>query len=91
MKHLQKDIIANRIQRGWISATDLSKTTLGLAEEVGEFEKARRSDDKETMVDALGDILVFCLGGCEILGVDAIKVITEIVEVNKTRSHTGNH
>lgn len=91
MKLFQKEIIANRVRRGWVSATDLSKTTLGLAEEVGEFEKARKSNDRDAMIDALGDIMVFCLGGCEILEVDAEEVVSKIIEANKNRTHTGNH
>ena len=91
MKHLQQEIIANRLRRGWASATDLSKTTLGLAEEVGEFEKARKSNNRSDMIDALGDIMVFCLGGCEILEADAEEVISNIVETNKSRIHVGKH
>lgn len=39
------------------------------------------------MVDALGDIMVFCLGGFEILGVDGLEVVTEIVNKNDAREY----
>ena len=44
-KSIQREIIANRVRRGWSSAHDLSCTTEGLAEELGEFTKARRHHD----------------------------------------------
>lgn len=71
MKSVQKRIIADRVRRGWPSATDLSKTTCGLAEEVGEFELARSAGHVPKMLDAIGDVAVFTLGALEILGADA--------------------
>ena len=91
IKETQEEIINNRIRRGFASATDLSRTTLGLAEEVGEFEQARKRDNHTDMVDALGDVMVYCLGGLEILGEDAMDVLGKIVDNNKTRTHTGSH
>lgn len=98
IKEMQQEIIANRVRRGWRSATELDSTTLGLAEEVGEFEKARKqmTDVRDIMlknevIDALGDIMVYCLGGLEIVGADAQTVLEEIIERNKTRTHKGVH
>jgi len=85
MKQLQKVIIANREKRCFPSASDLSKTTCGFAEEVGEFEKARREDDRDAMVDALCDIMVYCLGGFEILERDALAEVRKVVRVNEDR------
>lgn len=65
---LQREIIENRERRGWASATDISKTIEGLAEELGEFVKAYRGNDIEEMTDALGDIIVWAMGGLEMLG-----------------------
>jgi NTP pyrophosphatase (non-canonical NTP hydrolase) len=91
LKELQKEIIENRKRRGWSSAGDLSKTTLGLAEEVGEFERARKSNNKLDMLDALADIMVYCLGGFEILEADSLTEVNNVVEINKTRTHNGTH
>ncbi len=88
---LQRKIILNRVRRGWPSANDLSKTSLGLLEEAGEFEKARRKEDVEEMIDALGDVMVFCLGAFEILCVNGLIVTQKIVEANVEREHTGEH
>ena len=91
LKKLQVEIIENRKARGWASANDLSKTTCGLAEEIGEFERARKSQNKLDMLDALADIMVYCLGGFEILEANSLEEVTKVVEINKNRSHTGTH
>ena len=91
LKEMQVEIIANRVRRGWPSATNIDKTVLGLAEELGEFSKGIKHNDDAEMVDALGDLIVFALGGLEILGADAQTVLDAIVENNKTRTHTGFH
>jgi NTP pyrophosphatase (non-canonical NTP hydrolase) len=69
----------------------LSKTTEGLAEELGEFTKARRYKNQPEMIDALGDLMVWCLGGMEILGVDSEHIIEEIVKNNASRTYGENH
>ena len=44
------------------------------------------------MVDALGDLIVWAMGGLEILGEDTGEVVHEIVLRNKTRKYTkDNH
>lgn len=91
LKEMQIAIISNRVKRNWKSATDLSKTTLGLAEEVGEFEKARKKNNIAEQIDALGDIIIFALGGMEILGQDAETVLIKIIVDNQTRTHDGTH
>ena len=88
---LQKEIIANRIRRGFPSASDLSKTTRGLEEEFLEWKQALETQNNPEMIDALGDLIVYCLGGLEILGCDSEDVITNIVERNKNRSHKKIH
>ncbi len=92
LRDLQRQIIANRKRRGWPSAHDLSKTTGGFMEEGGEFEKARRKGNREAMVDALGDVMVFCLGAFEILDVDGHEVVRKIVKANDNRKYDeGDH
>ena len=41
------------------------------------------------MIDAVGDLMIYCLGLCEMLGVDSQDVLRQIVENNKRRTHTG--
>jgi len=91
LKSLQKEVIANRVRRGWPSATDLVRTTTGLAEETGEFERARRRGDKPAMIDALADVAAYCLGGFEILESDGHAEIAKVVEANKNRTDQVGH
>lgn len=88
---LQKRILANRRRRGWPSAHDLSKTIAGLAEEVGEFARSQKKKDRAAAIDALADVVVWCLGGFEILGVDGLEEIAKVVASNETREHEGHH
>ena len=84
---IQEMIIDQRKAKGFPSATELDKTSLGLLEEAGEFEKARRKGDRSSMVDALVDTIIFCLGGLKILETDAEIRIVDTVERNKDRKH----
>ncbi len=68
---MQKEIIENRTKRGWESAHNLDKTTAGLYEEIYEWEIAVQTHNRLEMIDALGDTMVFALGGAAILDHDA--------------------
>lgn len=85
LKSLQKEVLANRIRRGWKSAYDLSKTTCGLAEEVGEFERARRNCNHDEMLNELADIAIWVIGAFEILNCDAYSKVEEVIVRNATR------
>lgn len=84
-------VVANRKRRGWPSARDLLRTTAGILEEGGEFERARRRGDVDAQADALLDLMVFCLGGLRILGQDVEKELTGVLDRNEIREHEGNH
>lgn len=95
---LQKEIYENKIKRGF-NTTDVGKEIVAMVEELGELANAyKRSDkkhpreisNKDLMVDAVGDLMVFCLGLYEMFGVNGEKVLEEIVENNKIRKYTGH-
>lgn len=97
MNEIQKEILLNKQRRGF-NTSDLGKEIVLMAEELGELAKAYKKSDKkpigeinnrEEIIDAIGDLMVYCLGLCEMLGVDATEVISSIVNNNKTRSHSG--
>lgn len=90
LKEMQTEIIENRKRRGWPSAIDISKTTLGIMEECGEWAKGIKHKDVSRQIDALGDIIVFCLGGLEMLGADAHQVLHDIVTANKDRQYDAD-
>jgi NTP pyrophosphatase (non-canonical NTP hydrolase) len=94
---LQKAIYANKVRRNF-NVTDVGKEIVLMVEELGELARAYKNSDKrpareisqrEEMVDAVGDLMVYCLGLCEMLGADSEAILTTIVQNNQTRSHTG--
>lgn len=69
-----------------------------MTEELGELAKAYKNSDKkpareisnkDEMVDAVGDLMIYCLGLCEMFGVNSEEVLEKIVKNNRKRSHTG--
>ncbi|MBN1259240.1 MAG: hypothetical protein JXB35_01035 [Anaerolineae bacterium] len=97
LQTLQREIYANKVRRGW-NVTDVGKEIVLMVEELGELARAYKNSDKQPapdvshkadMVDAIGDLMVYCLGLCEMLQVDAGEVLEAIIANNKTRSHTG--
>lgn len=97
LRELQREIYANKVRRNW-NVTDVGKEIVLMVEELGELARpyknsnklpAAEIDQREEIVDAIGDLMVYCLGLSEMMDVDAAEVLTAIVEHNKARSHTG--
>lgn len=95
---LQKDIYRNKVNRGF-NVTDIGKEIVLMVEELGELARAYKNSNKkpareinqrEEITDAIGDLMVYCLGLCEMLGVNSEEILEKIVENNKKRSHTGH-
>jgi len=94
---LQHDIYRNKIKRNF-NVTDVGKEIVLMVEELGELARAYKNSDKlpapdishkDEMVDAIGDLMIYCLGLCEMLDADSEEILRSIVEQNKTRTHTG--
>lgn len=97
LQELQKRIFQNKAGRGF-NVTDVGKEIILMAEELGELAKAYKNSDKkpareisnkDEMIDAVGDMMVYCLGLCEMLGVSSVDVLKRIVNENEKRRHTG--
>ncbi len=97
LSKLQKDIYQNKVNKGF-NTTDVGKEIVLMVEELGELARAYKNSDKKTareinqkeeMIDAIGDLMIYCLGLCEMLGKNSEEVLGEIIENNKERSHTG--
>lgn len=86
---LQKDIFNNKVNRKF-NTTDVGKEIILMTEELGELAKAYKRNNKEDMADAVGDIMVYCLGLCEMLGLDSEKLLQDITQNNSTRTHSGH-
>jgi NTP pyrophosphatase (non-canonical NTP hydrolase) len=87
-KEMQKEIFGNKIKRGF-NTTDIGKEIVLMTEELGELAKAFKNKNKDEMIDAVGDLMIYCLGLCEIFDIDSKELLQKIIENNKTRTHTG--
>ncbi len=94
---LQKEVYQNKINRGF-NTTDIGKEIILMTEELGELARAYKNSDKkpaeeisnkEDIIDSIGDLMVYCLGLCEMLKIDSEKALLKIIEDNKKREHTG--
>ncbi len=89
LKHLQKEIFDNKKARGF-NTEDIGREIVLMTEELGELARGFKNKDKEAMADAVGDLMVYCLGLCEMMGIDSQELLGKIVKNNKTREHTGH-
>jgi NTP pyrophosphatase (non-canonical NTP hydrolase) len=97
LSELQKEIYRNKVARGF-NVTDVGKEIILMAEELGELARAYKNSDKkpareisnrDQITDAIGDLMAYCLGLCEMLGMDSEEVLKGIIENNSKRDHTG--
>lgn len=86
LKELQKVVFDNKVARDF-NITDVGKEIILLREELDELVAAYGQNDHEEMVDAVGDIAIYCIGLFQILGVDAETVLGSIALTNLTRTH----
>lgn len=98
LSKLQKEIYQNKLNKGF-NVTDVGREIILMTEELGELARAYKNSDKkpareishkDEMIDAIGDLMVYCLGLCEMLGINSSEVLEKIVKNNKKREHTGN-
>lgn len=89
LKQIQREIFENKKRRGF-NTTDVGKEIVLMTEELGELAKTFKNKNKDEMLDATGDLMIYCLGLCEMFGVDTEVLLQRIVEHNKTREHTGH-
>ena len=98
LSKLQKEIYQNKLNKGF-NVVDVGKEIVLMTEELGELARAYKNSDKkpareinnkDEIIDTIGDLMVYCLGLCEMLGVNSKEVLERIVENNKKRTHTGH-
>ncbi|MBU0648595.1 hypothetical protein KJ969_00595 [Patescibacteria group bacterium] len=96
LQKLQQQIYQNKVNRGF-NTTDIGKEIILMTEELGELARAYKNSDKkpakeisnkDEIIDAVGDMMVYCLGLCAILGADSEQVLQKIAQDNETREHT---
>ena len=98
LSEIQKKIYQNKINRGF-NVTDIGKEIILMTEELGELAKAYKNsnkksakeiNNKEEILDAIGDLMIYCLSLFEMIGVNGEAIIKKIIKNNETRSHTGH-
>ena len=70
---------AHKARREFLSSHNAFKTTEDLREELGRWESSLRNANLEGQIDALGQIIVCCLGCLEALGCDTEAVLRETI------------
>ena len=97
LPEMQKAVWDNKVRRNF-NTTDIGKEIILLTEELGELAKAykhsnqmpaRKIDNKEEMIDAVGDMMIYCIGLCQMLGVESEQILTDIMKNNRIRTHSG--
>ena len=97
LRKVQQAIYRNKVQRGF-NVSDVGKEIVLMVEELGELARAYKKSDKrpapgishkEEMADAIGDLMIYCLGLCEMLEVDSETLLQQIAARNETREHAG--
>ena len=98
LNEMQRAIYDNKINRKF-NVTDVGKEIILMTEELGELARAYKNSDKKPareisnkpeIEDAIGDLMVYCLGLSEMLGISAQEMIEKIIENNTKRTHTGH-
>jgi len=77
----------HRARREFLSSHNVFKTTEDLREGLDRWENSLKTASLEGQIDALGQIIVCCLGCLETLGCDTEKVLREIVSNEKIKEH----
>ena len=97
LQDIQKEIFKNKLARGF-NTTDVGKEIILMTEELGELARAYKHsnkgqaseiNNKEEIIDAIGDLMVYCFGLCEMLGINSEDILNKIIENNKNRTHSG--
>jgi len=85
LSKLQKIIYQNKVNKGF-NVTDIKLELLLILEELAELSEAVRKE-KKNIGEEIADVMIYCLGLCEILGIDARKEILKKVKINHKRKY----
>ena len=85
LKKLQKEIVANKVEKGF-NLTDTSSEFCRAYEELSEaFSKYNKGESG--VAEEFADVVIFILGMCEQMGFDLEKELVSKVEKNKKRQY----
>lgn len=85
LKELQKEIMRNKLEKGFTS-TDMALEFCRAHEELSEaFSKYNKA--QPGVAEEFADVAIFLLGMCESLGYDLEKELVRKIEINKHRKY----
>jgi NTP pyrophosphatase (non-canonical NTP hydrolase) len=85
LKELQKEVIRNKIEKGF-NTTDIAQEFCRAYEELSEaFSKYNKNQDG--VAEEFADVMIFILGMCETMGFDLEKELVDKIEKNKNRKY----
>ena len=87
---LQKRVYENKVRRGF-NTTDIGKEINLLAEESGELCDAILQNNRADITDAIGDLMVYCLGLCEMFKFNSDETINHVSEPPKVLAYYALH
>jgi NTP pyrophosphatase (non-canonical NTP hydrolase) len=93
LKDLQRRIYANKAAKGFNTTADedgINREICFLAEELGELARSHRRGNRAGVVDAVSDLLVYCLGLYEILEVDGDAELERVLADIESRGYEPN-
>lgn len=74
---LQTRIYDNKAKRGF-NVQDVGKEVILMSEEFGELCDSYLKNDKDSVVDAIGDLMVYCLGLCAMFKWDSNELVSTL-------------
>jgi hypothetical protein len=83
-RDMRNQIPTGNIRRKLLSAYNVPKVLQNLKEDVDRLETSLNCNDVEGQVEALSDIIVFCLGGLETFGCNTERILRKTVLDNET-------
>ena len=98
LKEMQLEAFQNKVRRGW-NTTRIDKEIITLVEELGELARVYRDSNhkpaaeisnKEAIANAIGDLMVYCLGLCQMMNINSKDLLEEIIQENRTREHRSH-
>ena len=97
LDQLQDEVYSNKLEKGF-NISNVGDEIILITEELGELARAykhsnqklvNKIDNIEEISDAIGDVMIYCLGLCAMLKISSSELLHNIIDNNKSRTHTG--
>ncbi len=85
LKELQKEVIRNRVEKGFNKTTTAEEFCRAYEELSEAFSKYNKG--QPGVAEEFADVTIFLLGMCENLGFDLEKEVVRKIEINKNRKY----